>query len=160
MAYKQPKGQALQSLDVKDYRIVAIVSGSRGFNDKKLFHEKILDFLEDVSEPVLFISGEAHSGPDDFIISWCKRYGYPCKRMPADWEKHGRSAGYIRNIEMAKIATNLISFWDGISPGTAHMIEQADPENYNLIKKVIMFKGKDNGKKSSQKNIHVVGSAV
>lgn len=57
--------------------------------------------------------------------------------MPADWSKLGRKAGFIRNIEMAKIATHCISFWDNISNGTRNMILTA--VKYNLITKVIRY---------------------
>lgn len=49
----------------------------------------------------------------------------PCERYPADWDKHGRRAGLIRNAEMAKIADALLAVWDGKSRGTLHMINQA-----------------------------------
>ena len=58
-----------------------------------------------------------------------RRYGEGrcrgCQRYPADWEQYGPRAGYIRNSEMAKVATHLIAFWDGRSKGTKHMIDIA-----------------------------------
>ena len=160
MAYQQPKEQILKSTDLKDYSIRVIVAGSRGFSDKVLFHEKILAFLEEIDEPVLFISGAAPSGADDLIIRWCKRYGYPCKVQPADWDKHGRGAGFIRNVEMAKIATHLIAFYDGVSPGTAHMLEQAESTAYNLITKTILIKSLKNDPTNHKKDLHIGGCAV
>jgi hypothetical protein len=41
--------------------------------------------------------------------------------FPADWTKHGKSAGFIRNVEMAKEADALILIWNGRSSGSAHM---------------------------------------
>ncbi len=41
------------------------------------------------------------------------------------WDIHGKSAGHIRNAEMADYADALIAFWDGKSRGTANMIENA-----------------------------------
>lgn len=49
----------------------------------------------------------------------------PIHYYPADWDKHGKSAGYIRNKEMAENAEALIALWDGKSKGTRHMIELA-----------------------------------
>lgn len=51
---------------------------------------------------------------------------WPIRSMPADWEKHGKSAGPIRNREMAKVADALIAIWDGKSRGTRNMIETAE----------------------------------
>ena len=39
-----------------------------------------------------------------------------------DWDKYGKSAGYIRNTEMAEAGDILVAFWDGKSKGTEHMI--------------------------------------
>ena len=58
-----------------------------------------------------------------------KRYaneqGIPVESYPADWNRHGRSAGYIRNHEMLENADALIAFWDGRSKGTKNMIDIA-----------------------------------
>jgi predicted Rossmann fold nucleotide-binding protein DprA/Smf involved in DNA uptake len=46
-------------------------------------------------------------------------------RFPADWNKHGRGAGMIRNRLMAHNADALIAVWDGVSSGTDNMISLA-----------------------------------
>ena len=43
--------------------------------------------------------------------------------MPADWDRYGKSAGFRRNEEMAKVGDKLLAVWDGKSRGTKHMIE-------------------------------------
>jgi hypothetical protein len=48
----------------------------------------------------------------------------------ADWDKHGKAAGPIRNQQMAQEADGLIAFWDGKSRGTKDMIQKA--LNYGL----------------------------
>lgn len=48
--------------------------------------------------------------------------------MPANWSRYGRSAGYIRNQEMADYvgpSGMLVAVWDGQSRGTQHMIDIA-----------------------------------
>ena len=42
---------------------------------------------------------------------------------PADWDKYGKSAGYIRNREMADVCDCAVIFWNGLSRGTANMIK-------------------------------------
>lgn len=49
----------------------------------------------------------------------------PIKQFPADWDKHGKAAGPIRNQEMADYADALIAVWDGESRGTRDMIDKA-----------------------------------
>lgn len=46
-------------------------------------------------------------------------------KFPANWDLHGRKAGPLRNIEMAKFADSLLALWDGKSKGTKHMIDEA-----------------------------------
>ena len=45
--------------------------------------------------------------------------------FPADWDKYGKAAGFIRNEQMAQNADALVVFWDGKSRGTKNMIELA-----------------------------------
>jgi hypothetical protein len=105
-----------------------IVAGSRGFTD----YNKAVDYLSVLvrcplapdSEPPTIISGTA-KGADQLGEEYAKNYGFEVIRMPANWEKHGRSAGYKRNVEMAKIADHCIVFWDGESRGSKHMIDIA-----------------------------------
>lgn len=118
-----PKPQALQSVDPRDYRIRVVVAGTRGYNDRKRFHEFMCRFVARFKQPILFISGAAKTGADRLIILWCKKFGFPCLEMPADWDNHGKGAGYIRNAAMGRIATRVVAFYDGHSNGTANMID-------------------------------------
>jgi NADPH-dependent 7-cyano-7-deazaguanine reductase QueF-like protein len=45
------------------------------------------------------------------------------KVFPADWNKHGRAAGPIRNAQMGDYADQLVAVWDGKSKGTKNMID-------------------------------------
>lgn len=56
---------------------------------------------------------------------YAKERGYAVSEHPADWDRYGKSAGYIRNKEMAEEADALMAFWDGKSRGTMHMINLA-----------------------------------
>jgi hypothetical protein len=51
--------------------------------------------------------------------------GILVKKFPADWDRYGKSAGPVRNGQMARYAQRLIAFWDGKSTGTKNMIDQA-----------------------------------
>lgn len=57
--------------------------------------------------------------------AWARENGISYIRFPADWDKYGRSAGMIRNREMAKYAEALIAIWDGRSRGTSNMMSTA-----------------------------------
>lgn len=154
-SYAFPKEQSLKSLRLKDYANRVIVCGSRGFSDKVLFHEKIMEYLEEFTEPVLFISGAAPTGADDLIIRWCQKFNYPCKQVPADWDTQGKRAGFLRNTKMAEMATHVLAFYDGTSPGTKHMLEEA--EERKLIEKIIVIGKADYGNTNNPKSARVSG---
>lgn len=48
---------------------------------------------------------------------------------PADWDKYGKSAGYVRNNIMAEYSHALIAFWDGKSKGTEHIVKVMKKQN-------------------------------
>lgn len=64
---------------------------------------------------------------------WAEEQGIPVKMFPADWNKYGKSAGCIRNEEMAVYADMLVAFWDGESRGTKHMIRVAGEAGLKVI---------------------------
>lgn len=108
-----------------------IIAGSRNFNDYDLL-KSVCDELLSLkvnSHEIVIISGTAY-GADKLGEQYADEYGFKVERYPADWGTYGKSAGYRRNEEMAKIADALIAFWDGESKGTMHMINLA--EKYNL----------------------------
>ena len=52
-------------------------------------------------------------------------FSLPVTRFPANWDAHGKRAGFLRNQEMAEHADALIALWDGHSRGTKSMIDIA-----------------------------------
>ena len=67
-------------------------------------------------------SGDA-AGADTMGARWANNNNIPIKHFPAEWDRYGKSAGYIRNAEMGEYADALIAFWNGHSTGTKHMIK-------------------------------------
>jgi hypothetical protein len=126
-----PKSQELQSLNLRDYTNRIIVAGTRGYNDRLYFHNTMIEYLDRFNSPVIFISGAAASGADRLIIEWCAKFNYPCMQFPADWDL-GKGAGFIRNEEMADVATHLLAFYNGSSPGTHHMINVAQEHGLQI----------------------------
>jgi len=85
--------------------------------------------------PSVVVSGCA-AGVDLLGEQWAKENGVPVEKFPADWKKFGKSAGPVRNGQMANVAEALIAVWDGSSSGTKNMIEQATKKGL----KVSVFK--------------------
>lgn len=99
-----------------------IIAGGRNFDDYDFLVDSINSL--DMHHPVEVVSGKAR-GADTLGERYAKENLYPVKEFPADWNTHGRSAGPIRNKEMADYADGLIAFWDGQSRGTKNMIDTA-----------------------------------
>ena len=94
-------------------KMKVIIAGGRTFNDYDLlckFCNKALSLQTEIE----IVSGTAN-GADKLGEKYANENGYSIKQFPADWDKYGKSAGYIRNEEMAKYADALIAFWDGKS---------------------------------------------
>lgn len=94
-----------------------IIAGSREITDIRLVMDLIDASYFEITE---VISGCAPNGVDASALM--KPWACFVRKMPADWVKWGKSAGYRRNIDMSNVADALIAVWDGRSPGTEHMI--------------------------------------
>ena len=96
-----------------------IIAGSRDFNNADLVAETMNELNIIISEVVC---GDA-KGADTLGATWASANDIAIKHYPADWDTYGRSAGIIRNKQMAEYADFLIAFWDGKSHGTKNMID-------------------------------------
>ncbi len=106
---------------MSDHRV--IVAGSRGLKNFPLLCG-LMDEFRRAYDIQCVVSGTA-KGADTMGAAWARRNRIAVVEFPADWEQHGKRAGYLRNVQMAEFATALVAFWDGKSPGTKHMIEIA-----------------------------------
>jgi hypothetical protein len=126
-----------------------IIAGGREFNDIELLERSCHDIFRTLADEGLLtndirvdipnmeiVCGKAR-GADTLGEDFGKRYGIKIKYFPANWDAYGKSAGYIRNKEMAKYAKEddcvLIAFWDKKSKGTKHMIDLANNENLRVF---------------------------
>lgn len=101
-----------------------IICGSRDFDDYALLEKKCNKLFGKIKNAVIF-SGNAASGADRLGEKYAAMNGRSIRRFPADWLKHGKKAGILRNIRMLEqVGLNgaVIAFWDGKSRGTKHMI--------------------------------------
>lgn len=137
------EAQPSQHDALRKYPHRVVVAGSRGFDDYVLFSENVFSYLEErgiSKEEVCFISGAASSGADALIIRFCKEHGYAWTEHPADWgdissisaiirytrkgKPYNLLAGMWRNAEMAEFGNALLTFYDGVSPGTRDMMKK------------------------------------
>lgn len=78
-----------------------------------------------ISDDVELLCGMAR-GADITAYGLFKETSNTIHEYPAEWDKYGKRAGYLRNTEMAKVADIGLAFWDGSSKGTKHMIDTMD----------------------------------
>lgn len=110
-----------------------IVAGGREFNNYALLRTRLDQALRNrKNDEILIVSGKAR-GADALGERYAKERGYAVSEHPADWDNYGKSAGYIRNKEMAEEADALMAFWDGKSRGTMHMINLAKEKGLKTL---------------------------
>jgi len=84
-------------------------------------------------------------GADKLGYDWAVSNKIPVKEFKPNWEKHGKRAGFLRNIEMADYADGLIALWDLKSKGTEHMISAMVDRGKGV--EIQIIKEKDEGTK-------------
>lgn len=107
-----------------------IVCGGRDYSDQA-FLFKFLDGLGLGSKDTIIHGGAF--GADALAGKWARERKVNEVVFPADWKKHGKSAGPIRNVEMAKDGNPdaVIAFPGG--KGTAHMLLTAQKMNIKVF---------------------------
>ena len=98
-----------------------IIAGGRDFVPTQA-HWTLLDDLRKTVQWDEVVSGGAR-GADRFGELWGRSRGIHVRVFPADWERYGRRAGPLRNIQMAEYADGVVLFPGGT--GTAHMARTA-----------------------------------
>lgn len=82
------------------------------------------------------VSGGA-SGVDAAGEQWAEANGVPIEWFPAEWDRHGKAAGPMRNEDMAKHADALLLVWDGHSRGSADMRARAQAHNLPIFEVIV-----------------------
>ena len=77
------------------------------------------------------VSGGAQ-GVDTAAQKAAEILGIPLKVFRPDYERYGRQAPLIRNIEILQYADEVLAFWDGESKGTAYTIRYAQKQGKPL----------------------------
>ena len=103
--------------------------------DMKKVEEKFLELYE---KGDTICSGKCYKGADRFAVVLSERYRTPAVWYPADWKKYGRSAGFLRNSDIALESNVLIALCaDDRTGGTE-----------DTVRKFIKFHG--------DKNLHIL----
>lgn len=115
-----------------------IVCGSREFTNYNLLKETCDTFLSDRVEKgykIVIISGGAR-GADSLGEQYAKEKGYDLKVVPAQWDKYGKRAGYLRNNKMAEIGNACIAFLTDAECKRTKMMVRIARDKHLLVREV------------------------
>jgi hypothetical protein len=113
-----------------------LVCGGRDYSDRQKVYDVLNDYHSKRSLYPLGITAIIHGGAkgaDTLAHDWAKCISVSIEMYPADWEKHGRAAGAIRNKQMLDegLPDLVIAFPGG--RGTANMVDQATKAGVKVI---------------------------
>ena len=103
------------------------VFGGRDFTDYQRL-SGVLDLVQihmPEGNSLEIISGMAR-GADMLAVQYAREHSLGVYEYPANWDKFGKRAGFIRNSHMARACDEAIGFWDQRSKGTAHSISELE----------------------------------
>lgn len=98
-----------------------IIAGGRDYHN----YDTLLEAIEEAQFDIKTVISGGAKGVDALGERYSEENMIDLKIFRADWERHGRAAGPLRNRKMAENADALIAIWDGKSRGTKNMIETA-----------------------------------
>ena len=98
---------------------VAVV-GSRNYPDL----DEVRAYVRDLPQGTVVVTGGAR-GVDAAAEEEARRRGHAVVVILPDYAAHGRRAPLVRNEAVAETCTRMAAFWDGVSTGTMHAVNQA-----------------------------------
>jgi predicted Rossmann fold nucleotide-binding protein DprA/Smf involved in DNA uptake len=90
--------------------------------------DRVQNFVAALKKDCIIVSGGAR-GVDSTAEKAAKENGLEFILFLPDWDKNGKSAGFLRNIQIIEEADIIVAFWDGVSHGTLHSITEAVKRN-------------------------------
>lgn len=113
------------------YKLAII--GGRDFKNYSLMTK----LLENYKSKITLVVSGAAKGADSLGEKWAIDNNIETLIFPADWDRFGKTAGYIRNEDIIKHCDLCIAFWDGKSKGTKHSLSLC--KKYNKPTKIIIY---------------------
>lgn len=110
--------------------MMVLVTGGRGYADKD-FLFKVMDQLDRRYNFTMVLHGAA-AGADSLAGQWARDRGVQEVVCPANWNVHGRRAGYLRNSAMADLLPDVVLMFPG-GKGTNMMKDIAEERGLKVI---------------------------
>ena len=114
-----------------------LVTGSRSWTDAAPVHAVLLETWHDAVQvngpghPLLIVHGGCPKGADAIADAWAKQQQSDgawvvVQSHPADWDRYGKCAGFLRNQEMVDAGADIcLAFIKDGSRGASHTAERA-----------------------------------
>lgn len=112
-----------------------LICGGRDYEDWEKFNTMMNNVWESLSkiDEVTEIAHGGATGVDGMADDWAWYHGIPVKKFPADWKKHGKAAGPIRNAQMLKeFGPDVVVAFPG-GRGTGDMVQRAKAHGVKVI---------------------------
>ena len=109
-----------------------LVCGGRDYSDRETLFAKLDEYLAKFGS-LFIISGKA-PGADTLAEEWARLRGASFYGFKADWQKHGKAAGPIRNQKMLdKGDPHLVLAFPG-GRGTEDMVTRANAAHVPVVR--------------------------
>lgn len=99
-----------------------LVTGSRDWHDEIAIEELLFEY-----SPGLLVHGACPTGADAIADAIATRWNWDIERHPADWDRHGKKAGPLRNQHMVDLGADVcLAFILNGSRGASHTARIAE----------------------------------
>lgn len=108
-----------------------MITGSRDWDDWETIYDALTK-IKEVMGDIIVVHGGAR-GADSIAGSWADRFHQKTEVFRADWNTHGKKAGFIRNSEMIKSKPDFVlAFIKNGSKGASGAAELAEKSGIHV----------------------------
>lgn len=109
-----------------------LVCGGRNFTDRPFLYSALDLLISTRGKPARIIHGAAR-GADTLASQFALSRSIPVSDVPANWKRHGKSAGPIRNQEMLDVYKPVLVIAFPGGRGTEDMVKRAKVAGVEVV---------------------------
>lgn len=120
-----------------------LITGSRTWTDEDAISRAIFGVAQYGTKPgflnycqdITVVSGACPKGADAMAEQIAESAGMNVERHPADWNTHGKRAGFLRNAEMVALGADVcLAFIKNGSKGATHTANLAEKAGIKTLR--------------------------